>query len=116
MICGEQRVSSFLVIQEGNFMVGINHRLNYSARIDPQFFGAVEQGARTYKRADNPRAAEREQKLASLAIDQQHAGNGHQEIDERKNNVPPMRLNVRKTALHQDMRVVSDVEVHDGVL
>ncbi len=57
-----------------------------------------------------------EQEFTSLAIDQQDAAHGHQEIHDGEEYVAPVSLNIGEAALQEDVSVVADDRIHAGGL
>ena len=75
-----------------------------------------KQQASAKQRDDDARTADRQQEFASLAVHQQDAANGHQEIHESEKNVAPMSLHIGKAALQKNVGVVPNDGVDAGCL
>ncbi len=55
-----------------------------------------------------------EQELAALAVDQHDAADGHQKVDQREDDVAPVRLDVGQPALQKNVGVIADDGVDAG--
>ena len=103
--------ANLFVISKLQFLIGRDHRLNSISTIHAQTFRLMKKNAGTNEQHDDPGSPHREEKLAALAVHQHHAADRRKKIDDSENNVAPMRLHIRKTALQQDVCVVSN----DGI-
>src|SRR4029077_7122542 len=103
-------------VKQGNLLVSVDHGLNRVPRIHTQLFSSAKEQARAEERNNNAGATHREQELASLAVHQQHATDGHQEIHDCEKDVAPVSLDIGKATLQQNVGVVTNDGVDAGGL
>ncbi len=77
-------------------------------------FRADEEAADAEHRNDDAGCAHGEEELATLAIHQRHAHDGHEEVHGGEDDVTPMGEDVGEAALQQDVGVVADDGVDAG--
>src|SRR5208282_3837643 len=111
-----QRVRGLCVVQERELLVCAHHGLDSVARIDSQLFCSVKEEAGGDQGKNDSRGPKGQEKFSTLSVHQHYAANGGKEIDQRENYVAPVRLNIGKTALQQNVCVVSEDGVDAGGL
>ena len=90
---------SLRIVLEGKTLVGPYHCLHGAVDIHAKFFRLTKQQAGADQRDDDARGTQREKKLSSFSIHQDHSADGEKKIHERENDIAPVRLHIRKAAL-----------------